>query len=221
MSATNGHQNGTNGTNTKTAVLAMGCFWAPDGLFGTTKGVLRTKVGYSGGTTENPTYRNIGDHTEVTQVDFDPSVISYDQILRIFWQHHDPTVAMKTQYRSMILWVDPEDEAVAERSLQAERSRHRSPVTTVLAPFKQFYDAEDYHQKYRLRQHPSLISKLNFKTEACYKTSHLAARLNGYVVGFGGIKQFEEEAEQLGLTDDVRDYVRKYVIQYEGSGLSC
>ncbi|XP_026677236.1 peptide methionine sulfoxide reductase-like [Diaphorina citri] len=64
MSQTNGQN------NTKTAVLAMGCFWAPDGLFGTTKGVLRTKVGYSGGTTENPTYRNIGDHTEVTQVDY-------------------------------------------------------------------------------------------------------------------------------------------------------
>uniref|UniRef100_A0A8D8Y6A0 peptide-methionine (S)-S-oxide reductase n=1 Tax=Cacopsylla melanoneura TaxID=428564 RepID=A0A8D8Y6A0_9HEMI len=218
----NGHQNGDSlSNNTKTAVLAMGCFWAPDGLFGTTKGVLRTKVGYAGGTTENPTYRNIGDHTEVTQVDFDPTIISFDQILRLFWKHHDPTVQMKTQYRSMILYVDPEDKSVAEKSLESEQTRHKRPINTIIAPFKRFYDAEDYHQKYRLRQHTYLHSKLNFKTEECYKTSHVASRLNGYVVGFGGVKQFEEEADKLGLSDDVKTYVRKYVVQYEGSGMMC
>uniref|UniRef100_A0A8D8SJ74 peptide-methionine (S)-S-oxide reductase n=1 Tax=Cacopsylla melanoneura TaxID=428564 RepID=A0A8D8SJ74_9HEMI len=140
----NGHQNGDSlSNNTKTAVLAMGCFWAPDGLFGTTKGVLRTKVGYAGGTTENPTYRNIGDHTEVTQVDFDPTIISFDQILRLFWKHHDPTVQMKTQYRSMILYVDPEDKSVAEKSLESEQTRHKRPINTIIAPFKRFYDAEE------------------------------------------------------------------------------
>uniref|UniRef100_A0A8D8T7A1 Peptide methionine sulfoxide reductase n=1 Tax=Cacopsylla melanoneura TaxID=428564 RepID=A0A8D8T7A1_9HEMI len=78
-----------------------------------------------------------------------------------------------------------------------------------------------YHQKYRLRQHTYLHSKLNFKTEECYKTSHVASRLNGYVVGFGGVKQFEEEADKLGLSDDVKTYVRKYVVQYERSGMMC
>ncbi|KAI5721293.1 hypothetical protein M8J77_018753 [Diaphorina citri] len=162
-----------------------------------------------------------GDHTEVTQVDYDPSVISYKEILRIFWKHHDPTVQMKTQYRSMILHVNPEDKEVAEKSLAEEKTKHRKPITTLVVPFKRFYDAEDYHQKYRLRQHSELQPKLNFKSEDCYKTSHLAARLNGYVVGFGGIKQFEEEADQLGLSEDVKNYVRNYVKRYEGSGMMC
>lgn len=217
MSSTNGH---LNGMITKTAVLGMGCFWAPDGLFGTTTGVFRTKVGYAGGTTENPTYRNIGDHTEVTQVDYNPNVISYEEILRIFWTHHDPTVSMKTQYRSMILYVNPEDKEIAEKSLEEQKLNRRN-VLTVIAPLKKFYDAEDYHQKYRLRQHSELVSKLNFPSEAAFKTSSLAARLNGYVVGFGGVRHFDEECCSMGLSDDVRDYVRKYVIKYEGSGMHC
>ena len=77
---------------TETATYAMGCFWGPDSLFGSLDGVIRTRVGYAGGTTESPTYHNIGDHTETIQIDYNPAKISYEQLLEIYWDNHNPAV---------------------------------------------------------------------------------------------------------------------------------
>lgn len=205
----------------KVAVLAMGCFWSPDSLYGATKGVIRTKVGYSGGTTENPTYKNIGDHTEVIQVDYDPNLITYEDILALFWSHHDPTHQTKNQYRSMILYANEEDKAVAEKSLAEQNAKRKQCVTTIIAPLQRFYDAEDYHQKYRLRSHSGLVNNLQFDSQSCFKQSNIAARLNGYLVGFGGVEQFDKEAHKLGLSEPDLQYVRSYIIKNEGNGMSC
>lgn len=82
---------------TKKATFALGCFWAPDSFFGTTKGVIRTRVGFTGGTKDLPQYRNLGDHTEAIELDYDPNEITYDKLLDIFWTHHDPTARTTKQ----------------------------------------------------------------------------------------------------------------------------
>ncbi|XP_024085857.1 peptide methionine sulfoxide reductase isoform X2 [Cimex lectularius] len=205
---------------TKNATFAMACFWAPDALFGATPGVIRTKVGYSGGTKENPSYRNLGDHTEAIQIDYDPKMIQYETLLDIFWQNHDPTAKSKLQYTSFIFYHDQEQKELAEKALEQQQKLYSKPVVTVIRPATKFYDAEDYHQKYRLQQHPWLCEAISCKG-SLLKTSYVAARLNGYVIGCGGVAQFESELPILGLDEKTGEYVRKLVTKYEGQGLVC
>jgi peptide-methionine (S)-S-oxide reductase len=146
----------------ETAVFAMGCFWGAERVFWQTPGVHSTAVGYAGGFTPNPTYEETctgrTGHAEVVLVVFDPAKVSYDQLLKVFWEHHDPTQGMRqgndvgTQYRSAIYWVDDAQRASAEASrerYQAELDRvGYGRITTELAPIGAFYYAEPYHQQY-------------------------------------------------------------------------
>lgn len=207
-------------TPTVKATFAMACFWAPDSLFGATMGVIRTRVGYTGGTAAKPTYRNLGDHTEAIQIDYDPKTISYDDLLHLFWTNHNPVSNNKRQYASFIFFHTPEQKEVAERSLKEEQQKHLQPVTTQIKAATEFFDAEDYHQKYRLQQHPFLCERFGIKGDLL-KTSTLAARLNGYVIGCGGVAQFESDLPSLGLDEKAADYVRNLVTRYEGHGLVC
>ncbi|XP_022195234.1 peptide methionine sulfoxide reductase isoform X2 [Nilaparvata lugens] len=226
---------------TKKATFGMACFWAPDALYGATIGVIRTRVGYCGGTKNNPTYRSLpnpsepsrsapkkpesedeGDHTEAIDIDYDPNVITYAQLLELFWQNHDPTARNKLQYTSIIFYHDEDQKEAADKTLKEQQKRHKAPIVTKVIPFKEFFDAEDYHQKYRLQQHPWLCSEIGVgKTSPLLKTSHLAARLNGYIIGQGGVAQFNREADLLGLQGQVKDYVSKLVAENEGNGLIC
>lgn len=145
-----------------TAVFGMGCFWGAERVFWETEGVYSTAVGYAGGFTENPTYEEtctgLTGHTEVVLVKYDPALVSYEQLLRVFWEAHDPTQGMRqgndvgTQYRSAVYTVDDAQAVVAERSAQlyadALAAAGRGPITTEIAPLTQFYYAEDYHQQY-------------------------------------------------------------------------
>lgn len=207
---------------TKKATFALGCFWAPDSFFGTTKGVIRTRVGFTGGSKDLPQYRNLGDHTEAIELDYDPNEITYDQLLNIFWTNHDPTSRTTRQYTSIIFYHDDEQKEKAERTLKEQQAKRQSTVVTTVVPAKTFYNAEDYHQKYRLQQHPFLMKAVELKPTIHDLTrSHVAARLNGYVVGQGGIKQFEEEKDKLGFNEEVAEYVRKLVVKYKDHGLFC
>ncbi|XP_063707969.1 peptide methionine sulfoxide reductase isoform X2 [Culicoides brevitarsis] len=205
------------------ATFGMGCFWSCDSLFGAQKGVLRTRVGYSGGKSKNPSYRNIADHTEVIEIDFDPEKISYNQLLTLFWNNHEYglTTRIKTQYQSLILYHNDKQKEIAEASKEKEQQK-RAPeqIITRIEKAGTFYPAEDYHQKYRLQHHKELASQLKLNPQLL-QSSHVAARLNGYLVGVGGVKQFDEEAESLGLTKQQIEYVRKYVVDNEGGGLTC
>lgn len=206
---------------TKKATFGMGCFWSNDSLFGATRGVVRTRVGYAGGTTKNPHYRNIGDHTEVIELDFDPKTVSYDELLNMFWAHHEYglTTKIKRQYMSLVLYHDDEQRQAAESSYKVMEQRY-GQLRTEIAPAGTFYPAEDYHQKYRLQGHKDLCRSLGMDS-ARLQTSHLAARLNGYLVGVGGKAQFEEEVGKLGLNEKQADYVRKELERNEGGGLAC
>jgi peptide-methionine (S)-S-oxide reductase len=144
------------------ATFGMGCFWGAEKKFWQTEGVFSTAVGYAGGATPNPTYREVCSgltgHTEVVQVVYDPRVVSYDQLLKVFWENHDPTQGMRqgndqgTQYRSAIYTHDDEQRAAAEASKvtygKALSEDGYGPITTEIAPAPEFYYAEDDHQQY-------------------------------------------------------------------------
>jgi peptide-methionine (S)-S-oxide reductase len=144
------------------AVFAMGCFWGAERKLWQQKGVLSTQVGYAGGTTPNPTYKEVCSgrtgHTEVVQVVFDPKVVSYEALLKVFWENHDPTQGMQqgndvgTQYRSAIYAVTPAQKEEADRSRHAFQkaltAAGHGAITTEIAPLATFYYAEDYHQQY-------------------------------------------------------------------------
>jgi peptide-methionine (S)-S-oxide reductase len=144
------------------AMFAMGCFWGAERKFWQLSGVHSTAVGYAAGATPNPTYREVCSgmtgHAEVVLVVFDPKVVSYDDLLKTFWENHDPTQGMRqgndvgTQYRSGIYYYNEAQRVAAERSrdaFQAELTRARyGPITTEIAPAPEFYYAEDYHQQY-------------------------------------------------------------------------
>jgi peptide-methionine (S)-S-oxide reductase len=144
------------------ALFAMGCFWGAEKKFWETKGVVSTAVGYAGGHTRNPSYEEVCSgrtgHAEVVRVIFDPRATSYDEILRVFWENHDPTQGMRqgndigTQYRSGIYWEGEGQRLAAEASRKLYQSRLRAAgfgdITTEILPAPEFYFAEDYHQQY-------------------------------------------------------------------------
>lgn len=130
------------------ATFSLGCFWGPDEFFSKIPGVLKTTVGYTGGKKENPNYEDLGDHTESLQIEFDPSILSYDRLLGLFWREHDPTYKAKTQYKSAIFTHDKEQYSHAIRSLEEQQKFSKAPIVTEIHPAETFYKAEEYHQKF-------------------------------------------------------------------------
>ena len=147
---------------TRTAVFGLGCFWGAEKAFWQTEGVISTAVGYAGGYTPNPTYEEVCSgrtgHAEVVLVVYDPKRISYEQLLKRFWEHHDPTQGMRqgndhgTQYRSLIMVGSPEERAAAEASRAAYQAALSKAgygeITTDIVDVAEFYYAEPYHQQY-------------------------------------------------------------------------
>jgi len=140
------------------ATLGGGCFWCTEAVFERLPGVKSVTSGYAGGRTKNPTYEQIctGEtgHAEVTQIEFDPAKISYEKLLEVFWQAHDPTTLNRqgldegTQYRSIILCHNQAQKLAAEKSRAAAQKNFQHPIVTEIAPFTKFYPAENYHQKF-------------------------------------------------------------------------
>ncbi len=140
------------------ATFGGGCFWCTEAVLQRIEGVLSVVPGYAGGSTPNPTYEEVctGEtgHAEVVQVSFDPSLISYDEILDIFWQAHDPTTLNRqggdegTQYRSIILYANEEQKASAEKSRDRAQAKFKGRIVTEIKPLETFWKAEDYHQNY-------------------------------------------------------------------------
>lgn len=139
----------------ETATLAMGCFWSPDKTFSELPGVVSTRVGYTGGTNQEPTYQSVcsnDGHTEAIQVHFDKQAVSYEDLLRIFFKEHNPTLEKgKAQYKSAIWYHSPEQKATAEAMIKQQAEKRGKPVVTDLAPAADWHDAEEYHQKYYSR----------------------------------------------------------------------
>jgi peptide-methionine (S)-S-oxide reductase len=142
------------------ATFGAGCFWGVEETFRQLTGVTKTEVGYSGGNFEDPGYKDVcsGEtgHAEVVRIEFDPQKISYDALLKVFWQNHDPTTLNRqgpdigTQYRSVIFYHSDQQRLQAERSLAeiSSSGRFSRPIVTVIEPAGEFYRAEEYHQQY-------------------------------------------------------------------------
>jgi len=140
------------------ATFGAGCFWGVEATFRRLAGVRDTAVGYMGGKTDNPTYHDVctdrTGHAEVVQVTYDPEVISYPDLLEVFWENHNPTTLNRqgpdfgSQYRSAIFFHSPEQEADAQASKQAAQPRFPRPIVTEITPAAAFWRAEDYHQQY-------------------------------------------------------------------------
>jgi methionine-S-sulfoxide reductase len=145
-------------TAQQTATFGAGCFWGVEAAFRRLAGVKSTRVGYAGGAMRNPTYHDVCSdstgHAEVVEVTFDPEVISYHDLLNVFWENHDPTTKDRqgpdvgTQYRSVIFFHSADQEAEAKMSRDAAQKNFKRPIVTQIVPAQEFWAAEDYHQQY-------------------------------------------------------------------------
>jgi peptide-methionine (S)-S-oxide reductase len=150
--------NPMNTNKTESATFGGGCFWCMEAVFERLPGVKSVASGFAGGHTANPTYEQVctgtTGHAEVTQIEFDPSKISYEQLLDVFWQAHDPTTLNRqgvdegTQYRSIILYHSEAQKLAAEKSKAGAQKNFKHPIVTEIVPFTKFYKAEGYHQEY-------------------------------------------------------------------------
>jgi peptide-methionine (S)-S-oxide reductase len=166
--------------------------------------VIRTRVGYAGGSKENPTYYSLGDHSETIQIDYDPTQISYRQLLEVFWNSHNPIYeSWSRQYMSIIFYHSEEQKRLAIETKESEEARLGRHIFTEIVPFSEFYLAEDYHQKYYLRQEPVLMAEFRaiYPATEDFIASTAVARVNGYVGGYGELATLEKELGLLGLSE--------------------
>jgi peptide-methionine (S)-S-oxide reductase len=169
---------------------------------------VRTRVGYAGGTTPDPTYRSIGDHTESLQVDFDPAVISYDRLLAEFWRQHEPCEqAWSRQYQAILFHGSAAQEQAARRSALAVHEVEGRAIATEVRPLARFYLAEDYHQKYALRRDSPRVAELRrlYPTEAEFRDAPATAKINAWCHGDLPFADLKVALARLGLEAVGRD----------------
>jgi peptide methionine sulfoxide reductase msrA/msrB len=195
----------TKGTGMEKAIFGLGCFWGAESDFMNLKGVTATRVGYSGGTAANPDYYQVcggkTGHTEVVEITFDPKVITYYELLNNFFGSHDPTYRYKTQYKSVVFYFNDAQKSDAEK-MKAELvklKKYVNPIVTEFLPAKEFYPAEDYHQKYNEKHGVSC------KANACAIPSGVKSedvKLKDEVKVFSLEKKADIIVKQMKMTDD-------------------
>lgn len=194
--------------NIQTATFGMGCFWSPEALFGSLPGVGGTRVGYAGGTSKDPSYREMGDHSETVEIDYDPNLIPYDELLEVFWNNHNPINIngyKGRQYQSLLLYRDKEQEEAIHR-IKKRMESDKGSLETEAAPYAEFHMAEQRHQKYYLKRFPNAIEKLRtlYPSEDDLTNSALAARLNGLAKGYSNLAHIQREIQQWPVSSSDR-----------------
>ena len=185
--------------------------------------MVRTRVGYAGGTTRNPTYRDLGDHTETIQIDYDPAKITYAELLDAFWSGHDATHrGWYRQYASIIFVNNEEQRRLAEESKAQVARELGVMIYTEIVPYKDFTLAENYHQKHSLQQFPQFQDELKriYPAPAEYVASTAVARVNGYLGGEGSFESLLKEIDGLGLSPARKEELQRIVQQHKG-GQTC
>lgn len=203
------------------ATFALGCFWSPDALFGSVEGVVRTRVGYSGGTKINPTYHDLEDHTETVQIEYDPARVTYEQLIRFFWKNHDPSKEpWSQQYKSVIFFHNERQEEIALTTKDNKEAQLGIDVYTEIIPYGKFYLAEEYHQKYRLRHEPDLMREFStiYPDHMDFVNSTAAARINGYLSGYGTSEDLAKEIGSFGLSAEKKELLSRLVTNLEKEG---
>jgi methionine-S-sulfoxide reductase len=165
--------------------------------------VVRTRVGYAGGTRQNPTYHSLGDHSETIEIDCDPTKISYRALLEVFWRSHTPTIrSWSRQYASIVFYHNEEQKRLAEESKTMTALRLHGTVATEIVPYTGFTLAEDYHQKHVLQRFPEFMEELQraYPLARDFIASTAVTRLNGYLGGEGAYEDLVKEIDRLGLS---------------------
>lgn len=176
-------------------------------------GVVRTRVGYCGGTTKNPTYTKIGDHTETIEIDYDPKKTSYEKLLAVFWSTHNPcATAFSRQYMTAVFYRNAKQRKLAEQTLAAEQKRRNQKINTKILPVTEFTLAEDYHQKYYLRARKELYNEFRaiYPSEKEFLNSTAVARVNSYVAGRGNAETLQKEIASYGLSEAAQKRLLSY-----------
>ncbi|NJN94904.1 MAG: peptide-methionine (S)-S-oxide reductase [Anaerolineales bacterium] len=180
--------------------------------------MVRTRVGYAGGKKRNPTYHSLGDHTETLQLDYDPAQISYEELLGVFWMAHNPTRrSWSQQYKAAIFYHNQAQQQMALASQTQQAVQHHAPITTEIIPASEFYLAEDYHQKYMLSYSVELLDEFRaiYPNHRDLVNSTAAARVNGYVSGYGDMAQLQQELDRLGLSPKGRQRLLEMARRYQ------
>jgi methionine-S-sulfoxide reductase len=175
------------------------------------EGVIRTQVGYAGGIESNPTYHSIGSHSETIQIDYDPQIVSYEELLDVFWAANSAYLSPSSrQYNSIIFYHDEEQKKLAQESYEKRRAERPSTIFTEIIPYAEFNLAELYHQKYYLQVEQRLMKDAlsNLDDFEGFMFSTTAARLNGYVGGYGDPAILEKELESYRLSDEGEKILR-------------
>ena len=184
-----------------------------DAQFGSIKGVTRTRVGYTGGTKKDPTYRNLGDHTEAVQIEFDPKQVSYRKLADLFWNSHNPQDRSGSrQYMAAAFYHTEEQKRVILEARASAPSGANDKIFTQVLPASTFYPAEEYHQKYYLQGNRTLMKALeeHYPDRTDLLGSTVAARLNGYLAGH---LTLEELRKALARLVDLSRAVREKILE--------
>lgn len=170
--------------------------------------MVRTRVGYAGGRTPHPTYHDLGEHSESVQIDYDPGKILYEQLLAVFWATHNPCAQPGSrQYMSAIFYHNEAQKKAALATRAREEGKRGRSVITEILPADTFTAAEDYHQKYLLREESGLMREFRamYPDDRALMNSTAAARVNGYLGGHGSEDMLRADLPRLGLTPDGRE----------------
>lgn len=180
--------------------------------------MVRTRCGYSGGKASSPNYHDLKDHTETLQIQFDPKIISYRKLLEIFWESHDYVTPIKTQYKSAIYYLTPEQKSLAEKTYDlvkqgklGQPKLHGQKILTSIEPATALHVAEIYHQKYTLQCNAKVVEHLKFENRSEITDSILATRLNGYLAGYGDLQVFLNEVDTWSLPFHVKLHLLRVV----------
>lgn len=189
----------------ETVTFGLGCFWGPAAKFAVLDGVLRTRVGYTGGDTTTPSYENLGNHIEVIEVDYDPTVISYEGLIEAYFNLYDASVRPYShRVKSVIYFRTENEKQIANRVKTAVSQQLNKPLFTEVDPMPVFYIAEAYHQLSYLKKETSLYSEISqmFPDENVQLLSVLASKLNGFIAGYGTLEALENVLEQSSLSSE-------------------
>lgn len=180
-------------------------------------------MGYAGGTKKNPTYHDIEDHSEAVQIDYDPSLISYEELLDVFWKSHSPTRdSWSRQYRAAVFYHNAEQKKLAEEMRAHLTSATGRRIATAIEPYSGFYIAEDYHQKHSLRLFPELMREFRaiYPDMKSFINSTAVTHVNGYLGGYGKCDALQKEIESFGLSPEARETLTSVVCGHRAS-VSC
>ncbi|GAE01929.1 methionine-S-sulfoxide reductase [Clostridium botulinum] len=192
----------------KKAYFSMGCFWSVEALFDSLDGVIKTYVGYTGGSTLFPTYNSIGDHLETVEIYYDSSKITFEDLLMVFEKNHNYTTRPNLlQYNSAILYNNENEKELCLNWMKSKEEELTKEVLTKISPIEKFYYAEFYHQKYYVQLEPVIMSNLRskFSTGNDLISSPLCHKLNAYLAGYSSLKNLNKEIKDFNLSKDAKN----------------